>query len=64
MDFNKRQRDGWSILSLPKEINYECSISLKEEIDRMCEKGERKICIDLSSTEYIGMQPNREKLLL
>ncbi len=54
MEFHKKHLKDWIILKMPKEINYECNFSLKSELEKLWEKGEQKICLDLSKTNFIG----------
>ena len=54
MEFRKKRIKDWLILKMPKEINYECNLVLKNELEKLWEEGERKICFNMSETNYIG----------
>ena len=35
-------------------MDYECNLALKIELEKLWEEGERKICLDLSKTDFVG----------
>ena len=54
MDFVQKKHNDWLIVELPADMNYEGNLTLKNEIERLCKEGEKKLCLDLSNTNYIG----------
>jgi len=54
MEFRKKHLKDWLILKMPEEINYECNLALKKELEKLWEEGERKICFNMSETIFIG----------
>jgi anti-anti-sigma factor len=54
MEFKKSYLKDWLVLEIPEEINYECNLALKKEIEKSCEQGERSISLDLRKVSFIG----------
>ncbi len=54
MEFPKKHLKDWLILKMPKEMNYECNLAIKNELEMSWGKDEMKICLDLSETNFIG----------
>jgi anti-anti-sigma factor len=54
VEFIQENHNGWLIIEIPRDMNYEGNLALKNKIETLSQKNEPKICLDLSKTDYIG----------
>ncbi len=46
--------NGWTVLVMSNEINYEGCIRLKQQIEQLCQQGVEKVALDLTEVRFVG----------
>jgi anti-anti-sigma factor len=54
VDFSQKKIKSWLLLDVPAELNYECSLAIKNKIEQLVQNEEKNICLNLSQTAFVG----------